>query len=56
MGWWLESPSASDVLLHESPDDLEQGLARRESQSAAEGFAELILGDRAAGLLDFSLV
>jgi len=53
-GWWLEVPSGRAELLYEAPDEFPPGpgRARRHSQSAAEGFAELILSDRAAGLLD----
>jgi hypothetical protein len=56
-GWWLEVPFGRAELLYEAPNELPLGLgrARRQSQSAAEGFAELMLSDRAAGLLDLCL-
>lgn len=53
-GWWLDVLGCRPDLISEVPAELAGDLesARRATESASLGFAELILVDRLAGLLD----
>lgn len=52
-GWWLDRPGHAPELISEVPIDLAGDLdaAREATESAALGFAELIVGDPLLGLL-----
>lgn len=53
-GWWLEVPGRRPELISGVPSQLTGDLnaARAATESASLGFAELIVGDALAGLLD----
>jgi hypothetical protein len=53
-GWWLDRPGHPPELISEVPINLAGDLeaAREATESAALGFAELMVGDPLLGLLD----